>query len=314
MAGLPNVPGPKLHPFDTTSQRLKIDFLEQIGKGLHSFVWKVKIHGEIYALKIFNAYYDPPKLYGVDASEEDKESYFQPFQNECRAYGRLKESGREDLAVACYGYVTLEETHVRILRKAYTDIEWEYDWGCDPDVKYDPDLPLQALVKELIHIPTDLKWRDEFALSMNPRIARKAIKDLKTLHRLGICVGDISSRNFIFGKHLEFSFAWTAPHPLLTRKYGSNFPPLQRHLKDTSAIDDLIDDWNRMHPNRKIWVCCEPSLEYRNKLRKRNRKEVYWDLNPADFDYEMAENRFGKLRTVVVSYDNKLSGEKAITT
>ncbi|KAI1130651.1 kinetochore Sim4 complex subunit FTA2-domain-containing protein [Nemania abortiva] len=311
MAGLPDIPGPKLYPFNTSGRPLEIDFLEQIGKGAHSFVWKVKINEKIYALKIFLAYFLPPNTYGADLSEEDEYVHSQPFHNECRAYGRLKEFGREDLAVACHGYIILDEKHTGILKKAYTDTEWYSDWGVGRTLKHGLYKPLQALVKDLIHIPTDLRWVDEFKLIMNPRIARKAIKDLKTIHRLGVCVGDISTNNFIYGKHIEFSYAWTAPHPLLTRQFGDDFGGLRRHFKDTEAMDELIDDWNRMHPNRKIWVRCEPSEEYRDKLRKRRRAEDWWDwdVNPADFDYEKAQKRFGRLKAVEAP-QSELSEEK----
>lgn len=52
MAGLPNVPGPKLYPFDTGTDPLDLEFIEEIGKGLVSYVWKVRINGNEYALKI----------------------------------------------------------------------------------------------------------------------------------------------------------------------------------------------------------------------------------------------------------------------
>lgn len=35
--------------------------------------------------------------------------YSDPFNNECRAFGRLREAGCEDLAVKCFGYVLLDE-------------------------------------------------------------------------------------------------------------------------------------------------------------------------------------------------------------
>lgn len=35
--------------------------------------------------------------------------YFDPFNCECRVYGRLREEGREDLAVRAYGYLLLSK-------------------------------------------------------------------------------------------------------------------------------------------------------------------------------------------------------------
>lgn len=43
--------GPKLKPFDFKGP-LNIEFLESAGSGSHSYVFKVKIRGETYALKL----------------------------------------------------------------------------------------------------------------------------------------------------------------------------------------------------------------------------------------------------------------------
>ena len=51
MVPLPLCEGPKLKAFDFGGPQ-KIEFLEYLGKGLHSHVVKVKIHNKIYALKL----------------------------------------------------------------------------------------------------------------------------------------------------------------------------------------------------------------------------------------------------------------------
>lgn len=48
---LPECPGPKLKPFDFHGPQ-QIEFLDKIGEGLHSYVFKVRILGQIYALKV----------------------------------------------------------------------------------------------------------------------------------------------------------------------------------------------------------------------------------------------------------------------
>ncbi|KAI0102547.1 kinetochore Sim4 complex subunit FTA2-domain-containing protein [Nemania sp. FL0031] len=300
MAGLPDAPGPKLYPFDTSGEPLEIDFLEELGRGIHGIVWKVKMKGNIYALKIFPLD-DRPWVpsYSVDLSSEDKDNYFLPFMNECRAYGRLKEFGREDLAFACHGYVILTKTHVDTLRKLYSDDRW-CDWGLDPNTEYGLGEKLHALVKEFIHIPEDDPDKGYIAKVINPRIAHKAIRDLKTLHHLGISSSDIHGNNFLLGKHVEFSCAWTAPHPCLTRRFGDDYKPVQRYLKDTRELDKLIDRWNEECPNDPIWVRCEPNEDYRLKLRTREDETVdTWGVNPVDFSYEKAQKRFGKIKGVV---------------
>lgn len=48
---LPRCHGPKLKPFDFQGPQ-KIEFLDYIGEGLHAHVFKIKIMGKIYALKL----------------------------------------------------------------------------------------------------------------------------------------------------------------------------------------------------------------------------------------------------------------------
>lgn len=48
---LPQVDGPKLKPFKFSGAR-KIEFLEYAGAGTHAQVFKVKMEGEIFALKV----------------------------------------------------------------------------------------------------------------------------------------------------------------------------------------------------------------------------------------------------------------------
>jgi len=48
---LPRCDGPKMKPFDFQGPQ-KIEFLERLGEGSHSHVVKVKILGDIYALKV----------------------------------------------------------------------------------------------------------------------------------------------------------------------------------------------------------------------------------------------------------------------
>lgn len=51
MVPLPTCDGPKLKPFDFQGPQ-KIEFLDYLGDGLHSHVMKVKILGQVYALKL----------------------------------------------------------------------------------------------------------------------------------------------------------------------------------------------------------------------------------------------------------------------
>lgn len=52
---LPRIPGPKLGPYQSpngNTGRPQVKFLEELGQGAHSAVWKVKIDGKLFALKL----------------------------------------------------------------------------------------------------------------------------------------------------------------------------------------------------------------------------------------------------------------------
>lgn len=48
---LPRCSGPKLKPFDFSGAQTT-EFLEHVGEGLHTHVFKVQIRGQIYTLKL----------------------------------------------------------------------------------------------------------------------------------------------------------------------------------------------------------------------------------------------------------------------
>ncbi|KAH6634443.1 kinetochore Sim4 complex subunit FTA2-domain-containing protein [Chaetomium sp. MPI-SDFR-AT-0129] len=112
---LPCVPGPKLAPFTRTAYADDIEFIQFLGRenDVDSLVWKVKINkAGPFALKVFYFWHWDflRRNQGGDltrrlASPQLYVDYFDPFNCECRAYGRLKEEKREDLAVRALGYL-----------------------------------------------------------------------------------------------------------------------------------------------------------------------------------------------------------------
>ncbi|KAK7428378.1 hypothetical protein QQZ08_005135 [Neonectria magnoliae] len=54
---LPRCDGPKLKPFDFQGAQA-IEFLDYLGEGLHAYAFKVRIRGQIYALKLVGAAMD----------------------------------------------------------------------------------------------------------------------------------------------------------------------------------------------------------------------------------------------------------------
>lgn len=86
-------------------------------------------------------------------------------------------------------------------------------------------LPLRAIVKELV--PRD---------GLNPNIAQGMWADLKSLHSLGILVGDTHGRNFLSGKLVDFSRSWTMYHPAMDKIRVDTWQSLM-----SVELQDLLD-------------------------------------------------------------------------
>jgi hypothetical protein len=139
--------------------------------------------------------------------------YLDPFNSECRVYGRLKEEYRQDLALPAYGYLLLtpqQETEVtERARGIYyppagptAPLDGANSWG---RWEVHRGLPVRAIVKEL---GTEHKPFTSTQLS-------SLWQDLEDLHKLGILVRDISPGNYMGGKLIDFSQSWTMPNPCL---------------------------------------------------------------------------------------------------
>jgi hypothetical protein len=178
--------------------------------------------------------------------------YLDAFNNsECRACGRLKAENRRDLAVCAHGYLLLTPkqeaevtarsggvpfppaapgTHLDGGRNAWG--RWEEHRG----------IPVRAIVKELAteHIgfgavlPGEL-WRD-----------------LKSLHRLGILVRDLSAGNYIGGKLVDFGQSWTMPHPCFEYIHPDRLR--EEREADPLNLDCAIVDWQRSNHWKGIKV------------------------------------------------------------
>ncbi len=125
-------------------------------------------------------------------------NYFDPFNCECRAYGRLKEANREDLAVKAHGYLVLTPQQEDEVARRVT--------GCTPPPRASETsnlnsgsnfwardeqhrrLPVRAIVKALAG-PTP----------PDPAQSRDMWTDLQALHSLGIFVQDTHGGNSLEG-------------------------------------------------------------------------------------------------------------------
>lgn len=65
-------------------------------------------------------------------------------------------------------------------------------------------------------------------------------KDLEDLHRLGILVRDINIPNYLGGKLVDFSRAWTTPHPWCKAMWPET-AMRQRQSDPHSVLDAIFD-------------------------------------------------------------------------
>lgn len=282
----------------------------------------------------FHRRYEPPKHWGIELTAEEELAYLHPFGCEARAYGRLREQRLEHVAARCYGYLLINQKHQKRLReKVYFD--WEVTWGFEPCHE---GMPLKAIVKEFLD--PEMEVGDDRSLSGNRRrieIAMKnrklgsnLVKNLKKLHRNGILLRDINIGNILNGLYIDFSKAWTCPHPAMTVKQMKNQETLRWYDQgesDASELDKLIDIWNEFHDfGDRIWERARANDEYmegklrshtipyQNRKRKWNWKIDGWSIMPAKFDWEAAERKRHESDTVMEKkpqpHDTKIKKEK----
>ncbi|EMR71838.1 hypothetical protein UCREL1_1113 [Eutypa lata UCREL1] len=193
--------GLKLKPFNFQGPQ-KIEFLEHLGEGLYAHVFKVKILGKIYALKLFRFVYDhnwPSPASDTDLEDRELMSafynYSEPFSCECRAFGRLQGAGHEELAVRCFGYVLLHEEHEHALMIRFSDLKLDFNG----DIEYPggEDMRSRFLGKDgraspIRGVVKDFGLEDEE--NLRPTLMRKIFRDVIKLQQLGIFRIDVATR------------------------------------------------------------------------------------------------------------------------
>lgn len=219
---LPQCPGPKLGPFLPKPTNIQyVEYISDPEESGDSCVFEVLIHGKRYALKVFK--FQEKEFYDYDnwlhtgpgyhperipADETLPMAHLDPFFSECRAYGAIIDHGLNGIITPpCYGYLMLSEADEEYILDEY-GLNAD-DWNRDLLEPADAGLPLRALVKELM--PDGPQFTPDQVHAM--------LKDLKTLHRIGIFLGDeLADRNYRFGKLFDFSRAMVKPHVKLS--YG----------------------------------------------------------------------------------------------
>lgn len=194
-------------------------------------------------------------------TENESLAYFDPFFCECRAYGRLKECGIEEYAVKCHGYILLgEKLQQELKEKDHHD--WEEDWGWTKGLAGEP---LRSLVKDLADADFDAMDNDRppdyedyvdqrMLMNLDHQSGTRLVRGVKLIHRNGIVVRDIHNNNIAHGQILDFSLAWTAPHPCFTPEmlHANEYRLASHRLSyaDACAIDVMIDEWNERFGHR----------------------------------------------------------------
>ncbi|KAK1770469.1 kinetochore Sim4 complex subunit FTA2-domain-containing protein [Phialemonium atrogriseum] len=184
---------------------------------------------------------DPIAAEGDD--EEDLYHHYEFFSAECRAFGRLKEAGREDLAVKCHGYFLLKEEHEKMIEEKYKIVpaDWDIEDGRkDATSKDGLYRPIRAIVKDFIPGGVDF----------HPRQIPQMLHNLISLQNLGITAGDLRSNQYVNGILVDLSHSRTTPHPTLT-------PGM------------VPDDWNEEEGQTQglIWHRALLSWQYSKRLR-----------------------------------------------
>ncbi|KAJ4123089.1 hypothetical protein NW768_010082 [Fusarium equiseti] len=312
---LPNIEGPKLDPFTQNIDNHNFVIDEFLGTGVHSAVFRVAIDDVPYVVKFFKpewthepcfdmfplpeeftmrgpiaANANPPQPPAImDVLREQATS----FKAECRVYGRLKELGKEHLAVRAHGYLKLfitpelqEQWEAGVKRKFPNDQYWQDECGSALkvlDIRADPSQPVYAIVKDYVpdhrntggH-PTAEREMKQQQIKRIPQMLR----DLHQLHKCGIVVRDLKEQQYYQGKIADFSHAWTVPHITAPE---NNFRPVWA-WRSMAAWDlrcfqvFVINYWNNRAAAHRPALKLTSAVAWRNGYHEHNLRTRVADI------------------------------------
>ena len=325
---LPQVEGPKLKPFDFGGPQ-RIEFVKYIASGLHGHAVHARIHGKDYAIKLVRPYflispyfqtsflaltcqfryvsvlswYGPLECYYPESDHKEPlmalAPYSEPFYTECRAFGRLHETGRADLALDCFGYVLLDEDSERALNNLKL-LEFNgddhYTVG---DVRSDfrgpsgRPPPIRGIVKAL-------GTPDNTTDNLPVATARRLLDDIMQMQQLGIVRLDGRRDQFIDWKFADFSTALTTPHFLMTPEILKGpIPPSglaameeQLFLMCLADYDEFegalrnSNDFKRTDQRKRLNLfILTGRIRYPLRRTARHRNVLYTLVDPRQFDW-----------------------------
>ena len=169
----------------------------------------------------------------------------EPFNNECRAFGRLQEAGYAELAVRCYGYVLLDDSHERAILEQFSGEDLTFDgspdWygNCDIRARFPGrdgrPAPVRGILKEFGLVDQPL----------STRLARRLLGDVVRLQQLGIVRIDVADRQIVSGRLADFSTAVTTPHFMTNPELNPHLSPgeisAMEHQLFLHSIHDYYD-------------------------------------------------------------------------
>jgi serine/threonine protein kinase len=112
--------------------------------------------------------------------------------------------------------------------------------------------------------------------------------DLEELHKLGILVRDIKIDNYLGGKLVDFSQAWTTPNPSF-----DHIHPLQlqeQRQQDPHMLQECIVDWGL--ENRWDWDKVDFPQELDACACGKSEKDGY-GIDPRRYDWRKREDDLG---------------------
>ncbi|CAK7227114.1 hypothetical protein SCUCBS95973_006433 [Sporothrix curviconia] len=271
----PLCPGPKLHAFDFKGPQ-DIQFLTYLGDGLHSHVVKVAIKGQEYALKLFRFTNDDNWLGpGEWRANETRAKltalaqYSEPFNAECRAFGRLHEAGYPELALPCYGYILLDEENERRLQDKF-NLEFNGDSEYSEEDMRGRFLgeqsgkppPIRCILKAFGYTHS----RDDQTTNFPVPLVRRLIRETTQLQQLGIFYHDMRLENLVNDKLGDFSTAITVPHFLTNPELNPHLSAEQIADLERETFSRTINDyWNFI----EMFCHMEDNPGQRSKLREK---------------------------------------------
>ncbi|KAL1872711.1 hypothetical protein Daus18300_004257 [Diaporthe australafricana] len=235
LPSLPQIPGPKLSHF-TPDAHAEITFIKAIGSSDDQDS-QFEFCNLRYLKNVLAKNLTQPL-----ASSQAYVDYYDPFNCECRAYGRLAQEGRADLAVLAHGYLLLTPQQEAEVTPMITG-----------GLEYEPDdqEPLGTLDGESSGADgkstgdnlSELVEDDSLEVAFNTgRVSASTMwRDLEDLHSLGILMRDIHIGNYIGGRLVDFSRAWTMYHPGLDRIHPRNLARFR--MLDTHGLLVMLQDW-----------------------------------------------------------------------